>query len=527
MRTRIEYGACGVLWVLLVLGLSLGSQRAGVAWDEVTYFDFSDHVRKWWNSGAPLDAVSLDRAWAYARYWNPHPPLMRALSALTASQSGLPFPTNYRLASLMLCAAMLTGIYALLWRTLGKLGALFAVAAVLLQPRVYGDVLNATTDAPVALAFSLLCLLAWRTGEAAPDARVTLRALIYLTFGVATAVKFTGFLAIAPVVLYFVWRREWADACWSACAVVWALGFLILTSPDRWHQPVAGVVDFVSYPFTRSSVPIATMYFGQRYPFYLPWHYFDVMTALTLPIFVIVALPFVAWVTPRYRSLRTALLFPLGFWLLLVHLPNTPRHDGVRQFLAVMPLLGLLCTVAYLSVIERLCARVPAERARVWSGVSLSAALLGLVLTFVPWLRVPLSSYNPLAGGLAGAEAQGLETTYFLEVVSPEFLQRMNSALMAGDSVMLLPQWPGLLRRYQAEGFLRSDVLVVDDLRKQPSYLLFVRRRAAIDDNLFLSLPAVLEARHHDVVLAKLVPRRRWAEPPPHGGDSRKIASGP
>ncbi|HTU60311.1 MAG TPA: hypothetical protein VMF89_17795, partial [Polyangiales bacterium] len=409
-----------------------------------------------------LDAASLEHAWAYDRYSNPHPPMMRVLSAVTRAHSGLPFPTDYRLASLMLCAAMLTGMYTLLWPTLGKLGAVFALSTILLQPRIYGDVLNATTDAPVALAFSVLCLLAWRSDAAAPDQRVWLRVLILLTYSIATAIKFTGFLAIAPVGLYFLWRRQWRDVAWSALAVPVALCFLILTSPDRWHHPIAGTVEFITYPLTRVSIPIATFYFGERYPFHLPWHYFDVMTAITLPLTVLCALPLLGWVTPLYRSLRTALLFPLGFWLVLGHLPNTPRHDGVRQFLSVMPILGLLSALVYLSIIERLCHKVPAARVYAWKQMSLTAACVAMALSFIPWLRVPLSSYNAFAGGLPGAAALGMETTYFLEIVSPDFLARINAVLSPGDSILMVPQWPALLRRYQAEGLLRNDIQVID-----------------------------------------------------------------
>ncbi|HET8936011.1 MAG TPA: hypothetical protein VFN67_21340 [Polyangiales bacterium] len=502
MRKRVEYG---VLWVVLVLGLCIGSQHAGVSWDEVTYFDFSDHVRHWWSNGAPLDAAALDHAWAYDRYLNPHPPMMRAFSALTRAYSGLPFPTNYRLASLMLCAGLLTGMYALLWPTLGSLGAAFALSTVIFQPRVYGDVLNATTDAPVALAFSVLCLLAWRSAEAAPDKRAWLRGSILLTYSVATAIKFTGFLAIVPVGLYFLWRRQWSNVVWSGLAVPVALCFLILTSPDRWHHPITGVVEYITYPFTRDSTPIATQYFGAQYAFHLPWHYFDVMTALTVPIAVLVALPFLFLVTPPYRSLRTALLFPLGFWIVLVHLPNTPRHDGVRQFLAVMPLLGLLGTLVYLSLIERLCHKVPAARVYAWKSASLTAASTAMLLSFLPWLRVPLSSYNAFAGGLPGAEAMGMETTYLLEVISPDFLSRMNAVLAPGDSILLVPSWP-LLRRYQAEGLLRNDIRVVDNMGERPRFLLLVRRRSLVRDELFLKLPALLEKSYDDVVLAKLSP---------------------
>lgn len=506
LRRRVE---AGVLWIVLVSGLVVGSNHTGVSWDEVTYFDFSDHVRAWWRAGAPLDAAALQQAWAYDRYLNPHPPLMRALSAWTAAQSGLPFPTNYRLATLMLCSAMLAGMYALLRDTLGVGGALLAVLAVVLQPRVYGDLLNATTDAPVALAFCVLCLLGWRTLQVEREARAPLRALMYAAYGVATAIKFTGFLAIAPVGLYFLWRRQWREVCWSAGAVVWALGFLIATSPDRWHEPLTGVLAFISYPFTRSAIPISTYYFGKSYPFYLPWHYFDVMTALTLPLPVLLALPFACIVPAPYRSLRNALLWPIGFWCVLAHLPSTPRHDGVRQFLAVMPLLGVLCVLGYLAVAARVAALVPPERSRSWSRASLTAAGLSLVLAFAPWVHLPLSSYNALIGGLPGATAAGLQTTYYLEVISPRFVARMNAVLEPGDSVMLLPSWPGLLRRYQAEGLLRRDIQVVDDLREHPRYLLLVRRRGVMNDELFFLFPAVIETGQDDVVLARLSPIER------------------
>jgi 4-amino-4-deoxy-L-arabinose transferase-like glycosyltransferase len=495
LHRRIEYG---LVWLLLVCGLGLGSQHAGVAWDEVTYFDFSDHVRDWWQSGAPLDAAALEHAWAYNRYLNPHPPLMRALSAATAALP-LPFPTNYRLATLLLCAALLTSMYALLRPSTRPLVAALALAAVALQPRVYGDMLNATCDAPVALAFSVLCLLGWRIAAAPSPERRPLRAALYLTYGVATAIKFTGFLAIAPVAVYFGWRRQPREVLWALGSVGWALLFLLITSPDRWHAPLAGIVDYLTYPFTRSAVPISTLYLGESYPFALPWHYADVMTALTVPLPVLCALPLVGFVTARYREPSIALLFPLGFWLLLVHLPSTPRHDGVRQFLAVMPLLGLLASFGFASLIERMRAAAPRLELP-----TLTTAGLALALTFVPWLRVPLSSYNALAGGLPGAAAMGLETTYFLEVVSPDFVARMNHVLHSGDSVMLLPEWPGLLRRYQAEGFLRKDVAVVDNFGAQPRFLLLVRRRSVVKDEMFLRMPAVLETSHDDVVLAKL-----------------------
>lgn len=66
------------LFLCLATGLGYGAVQAGVAWDEVSYFEHSDHILAWWNEGAPLSAAALSEAWAYDRYLNPHPPLMRA-----------------------------------------------------------------------------------------------------------------------------------------------------------------------------------------------------------------------------------------------------------------------------------------------------------------------------------------------------------------------------------------------------------------------------------------------------------------
>jgi hypothetical protein len=500
LRSRTELAS---LFLLLLVPLTCGATYAGVCWDEVTYFDFADHVRDWWRTGASLSDAALTQAWGYDRYLNPHPPMMRAFSALTAALGILPFPANYRLATLLLCAGLLTGVYRLLCNALGMRDALLCVAAIVLQPRVYGDILNATTDAPVALAFLVLILLAWSIAEAPYDQRTRLRVVLYAVYGMVTAIKFTGLLALAPVGAYWLWRRQWKELLWSAGAVPYALTFLVLTSPDRWHHPVAGIVEYLTYPFRRSSIPISAYYLGQSYPFHLPWHYFDVMTTVTLPLPIVLGLP-LAWLTPlRHRSLSTAIAFPIAFWVALAHLPSTPRHDGVRQFLAVMPLLGVIATLGYLAVVERTLRFVPEARAMLWSNGLVAAAAFSLALSFAPWVSLPLSSYNELVGGLEGAERRGLEISYFLEAISPSFLTRVNAGLSAGDTLALLPPWDALLLRYQREGVLRADVRVASS--SAPRYLLLVRRRSIVRDEVYAQLTPLLEVRHGNVSVAKFV----------------------
>lgn len=273
-----------------------------------------------------------------------------------------------------MCAGLLTLAFGLVRKNVGAGGALLFVAATVFQPRVYGDVINATADAPVALAYLVLSLLAWRLAESAEAERRVLRAGLFGVYALATATKFTGFLAMAPVGAYFLWRKQWKEVAWAAGSVAAALVFFVATSPDHWHHPVEGIASYLTYPFTRSSVPIATFYEGKIFSFALPWHYFDVMTAVTTPLPILLALPFAPWARAQ-RTLHAALAFPLAFWLLLVHLPNTPRHDGVRQFLAVMPLLGAVATLGFLGLAERLNAALGLKKAIL---ATAGASLVGL-----------------------------------------------------------------------------------------------------------------------------------------------------
>jgi hypothetical protein len=70
---------------------------------------------------------------------------------------------------------------------------------------------------------------------------------------------------------------------------------------------------------------------------------------------------------------------------------------------------------------------------------------------------------------------------------------------------MLFPPWPDLLLRYQREGVLRTDVRVAGSRDAAPGYLLLVRRRGVVRDDVYARLPPLLEVRHGNVSVAKLV----------------------
>lgn len=503
-----------MVFVLALGALVAASRSFGLTWDEATYFRYADSIRAWWRAGAPADAPSLARYWAYDLYSNPHPPFMRIAAAVGSSavEGRLPFPTDYRFGHFMWIAGCLAGVFALLRRRWSATLAATAIGFVALQPRVFGHLLIASSDSPIALAWLLLALLAWRLSDdemvtaGARRRRAALWVAFFLVAGCAAASKFTGFLALLPIGAFFLWRRRWRDTAVVAGAGFWALLFVVMVSPHLWHHPLDGVLAYLRYPLQRQAVPFSTAYFGKLYRNDLPWHYFFVMSAITMPPLVLVLLPAAALARGELRKLLVPVAFAVAFWLVLVHLPNTPRHDEVRQFLSVYPLLGIAAWAGLVAALER----AGRERAR-WrspriAAVACGAAVMLLAATVARAHPFELSSYNGFIGGVRGAERAGMEMTLYFEAVDRGVLRALERYPRPGETLFMSPFWPALFETYVQHDVLHSPLaLLPQRTHERPDWLLLVRRRYLFDDQLFLMLPAVYEVRYDGVPLVKLV----------------------
>ncbi|MGH9893074.1 MAG: hypothetical protein ACREA0_13995, partial [bacterium] len=473
---------CFLVWISLLVLLAIGSLGVGVTWDESIYFDFSDSIRRWVETERPLAPDTIERHWGYDPYLNPHPPFMKILDAVTASVLAdvIMFPLHYRLGHFLYVSLALAFAFALLRAVLPLAWALAGVLFVVLQPRMFGELLIATTDAPTAMAWLVLPLIAWCL-DASPGrrSRVALRVGLFVGYGFAVATKFTGLLVAMPLAAFFLYRRNFREAAWMGAAVAWGLLFLVVVSPEKWSSPTAAVADFLFYPFTRPSIPIATYYFGSSYPFYVPWHYFAVMSLITFPVELLVSLAGLPFCRREDRRMVVPLLFCVGFWLVLFHLPITPKHDGVRQFASIFPILGLLSVVGLRGLLQRLTPIAGPRTAAIVPGPIV--ALLAVRL----WTIHPheLSFYNSLIGGVRGAEKAGMEMSYYFESVDLAFLRAMNRTLRPGDTVFPVPGGYEVLDLYQRKGFLRDDVIVLEGgTPVKPDYFLVLRRRANVDD---------------------------------------------
>jgi 4-amino-4-deoxy-L-arabinose transferase-like glycosyltransferase len=511
-----------VLFAALLATLLAASSGFGLAWDEVTYFDYADSIRGWWRSGAPLNEAALSRAWAYDTYSNPHPPFMKIVAALgrPLASRWLAFPTDYRFGHLVWVSGCLSAAWLLLRGRFGALAATTAVAFVVLQPRMFGHLLIAATDSPVALAWLLLALLAWRLGKATPGrSRTVLWIGFFVAAGCAAATKFTGLLALAPVAAWFAWRRRWTDAALAVTAGVWGVAFMVLASPQLWHHPLRGALQYLSYPLSRQATPFTTAYFGHLYRNDLPWHYFAVMSVVTISPLLLSLLPAAGLVRGELRDALGPAAASLAFWLVLVHLPKTPRHDEVRQFLSVFPLLALLAWGGLLVLLARVGERLPPRRRALFAAAGCVASIAALGATVARAHPFELSYYNPVIGGVRGAERRGMELSLYLEAIDHATLAALDRQARPGETLFMSPYWPKLLQAYVDHDLLHVPLLVLpQEPGERPDWLLLVRRRYLFDDALFVALPAVHEVRYDGVSLVKLV---RTADVPGGGRAAR------
>ncbi len=496
-----------VLFLSIVFLLAAASRSLGLAWDEAIYFSFSEGLIRWAKNGFSFAPATLDQIWGY-NYWNPHPPFMKIVSALFAPffLPPLGYPEAFRVGHFAATAAGLVFVYRLLAGRFGRGRSLVAVLFLLLQPRLFGEWLIATTDGPMALTWLLTPLLAWKLSETDPARRAPWRTLLFIVYGCGAATKVTGFLVVFPVAAYFLWRRQYRELAWMGLCLLWGLLFVALVSPARWREPWTVVRDYLIQPFLRKQTPIATFYLGKRYLDPPPWHYIDVMSLTTFPVVLWLFLPGLAASWRRHRNLIAAFALPALFWLALGHWPSTPRHDGVRQFIGLFPCLGMLAWLGWQGILD--CWKDKFYGASDFAGrAALSLIPLGLLAAAsIRAHPFELSYYNAFIGGLRGAEKKGMEMTYYYETIQPEFLRKVNQTLAPGQALLLIPYWPDLLFNYQDHGLLREDVFIAGEKDGDSAqFVLACRRRSAIQDDLYLDAPAVLEVSHDGVSLTKLI----------------------
>ena len=461
---------------LLLVGATLTSP--GVVWDEPFYFSSAQRQAIWARvllsegPAAALDRNTVFELWDWEHYRNPHPPVYKEAMALTWSLTGwLVGPlAGYRLASALLFAGLVA--LAFRWGTAawGGVAGLGAALSILLMPRLFGHAHFGATDTPLMAFWVAATAAGWWAIERR-ERRAWL--LVGLAWGLAAGTKFTGLLAVGPLLAWGLWRdprttiRGLPMAALVGVVTFWALNPMLWVDPGGFLGPW-----FWESLHRGDYAPISTHYLGRTYEFSVPWHHVFVMTIAVTPIGILLlsGIGVARGLRRRDPTVALAAATVASLWLLML-LPGAPHHDGVRQFIVLFPFLAML---AGYGLGEVWTVVAGTTRWVVAAAVFLSAAAQ------LAWVHPHyLAYYGEGVGGVAGARALGFETTYWMDAYTGPVLRWMNREVPPDGSVFVFGE-PLALQFQQAYGRLRPDIRLTSS--PDADFVLVQMRQGMMDE---------------------------------------------
>jgi Dolichyl-phosphate-mannose-protein mannosyltransferase len=485
------------LGTLLLIGVTL--KDYGVTWDEPPYFHASDlHVR--WISDFSanivtgelrnsLDDQTIRAAWHWNPYNVPHPPFSRIVSGF-AKEISSPFLDKfsaYRIGPALFFAVLVTVIYLWMKELFGAATGLFSALAAILTPNLFGFAHIAVTDLPLASMWFLTSYSFWK-GLSNWKWSIVLGVI----WGLALSTKFPAVLILIPLIVWahLFHRDKYVNNLFTMLFL--APTVMVATQPYLWHQTGLRVLEFLYEGISRgyrAETNFGVLFFGQILPSsQLPWYYSFFMVGVTTPeplvVLASLGVMSIAWRKNR-RSAALLLFFNAVFILVLGVMPGAVLHDGVRQMLSVLPFLAALAGVGFHALLSWLVKFLQNRHAltQVTRLETKAAGILILLGCFSPFLDVylchpfQLSFYNRFVGGVRGAYARGLETTYFMEAFTPDFLRALNEKLPRSATVNASVA-NFMLLFYQKEGRLRPDIKLTSG--ESFDYYVILNRRTAL-----------------------------------------------
>ena len=460
-----------------------GTREMGLTWDETLAYMRGSEVLLDWLSQVQqrILAGQWGSIWDpafHAKYWplmtaenqgifnfNGHPPLTRFFPTLTwyLFHNWLGDVPSYRLAPAFMFSLAVMVLFRVMAREFNYSTGLFCALSFLLMPRVFGHAHIVATGTTLS-AFWLFSVIAFYKGL--EDKRWSYGFAVLL--GLAFSTKFTACLIPLALILYMVLARE--TRAWRNVAVSFFISpaILFILNPTWWVGPLSNFLDhYILASLTRDEyTPIDNFYLGQTYLVDTPWHHPFVLTAVTVPLGILLFALAGGILNLKRLHNKLILLFlsQLIFYYFILLLPMTPHNDGVRLFLPVFPFLACFAGLGFERVrdwISRNLNRLPALLAR--QGKERITVLIFVVVFFLPGVKLAaihpyyLEYYNSLAGGVAGAHRMGFETTYWFDTVTASVRKRINQ-LPPGSKVGVHPPIYPYYEFLKARGLLNEDL---------------------------------------------------------------------
>ncbi|MFH0792908.1 MAG: glycosyltransferase family 39 protein [bacterium] len=489
-KRRLEpykFSALDFLALVAIFVGSMGVLRAtssdyGMSWDEAYYLEPSKKAAEWLvdaftTTPQPFSREAIDQSWGEI---SELPSVCKFILGLgyylTKDTFGdlraMRFPVSVVFA-LTLCL-----IFLLTFTDYGRWGAFSATAIYFFLPRVFGHAHFGATETITAF-FTLLTVYCFLRGLVSPSWSL----ITGIAFGLALATKIN--CVFLPIVL-LLWAHIYVRPLYINnffCMVFISPLVFLLVWPWVWHDTAYRILSYFAYHASHQYT--ALFYFGVKYNYgnaLAPWNYPFVMVLLTTPLLTLaLALLGLGRVLANLSKHKIGMLYfgCFALPLAIAALPSTPKYDGTRLFFPAFPFLAIMGGIG-LDGLRRI---LPAGRV-LWRKVTLrnstvtavfSAVVISGLINLFSYHPFELSFFNSLIGGIEGAYNKGMETTYWCEALTPQFLERLNKELPRGAKVKPLAFQDGIFPYLQRWGMLRSD-LVFDAPPPYDYHLLLIRR---------------------------------------------------
>ncbi|MBI3736961.1 glycosyltransferase family 39 protein [Candidatus Sumerlaeota bacterium] len=518
-----------LLFILGTVSVVSTQRLIGYAWDEAYYYEPAKDAAGWVldtvsdliDTGGDLTRLpswasiksSIDRDWEER---HEHPSFQKLLSgfSLLSFENIIGPIYAMRLPIAILFGASLTLIYLLGRRTWGPQAGVLGALAYWAMPQIFGFAHFATMETPLVFS-TLLFIYCFIRGI---DSRFW-AFLTGVSLGLLLATKINGFFLIPPMILWgYVYARQRAIHNFFSMLILAPICFVAFW-PWLWPDPVHRFLDYIN--FHAGHQQTALYFEGIKYGFGgepAPFYYPSIMVAVTVPVSILALAAFglLESFVAIFRRPLAALYLLLGVvtWA-VASAPGTPKYDGVRLFLPLFAFIALLAGggahlfVAFANWLDR--RRDPwGSSNKLLKIVSWGLALViltdgGIAISrYYPYL---LSYFNPLAGGIKGAEERGFEVTYWGEAVNEDVIKEINEKLPKEASLKVLALHEKCFEHLQKWKKLREDIKLGGDPPYDAHLLLWRRgfflrpEKALSTSNAF---PPIAEWKKNDVTLLTL-----------------------
>ena len=437
-------------FVFLLLPLWATLSDYGITWDEPIYMEATLKIKQWLGLGLTekLNPEVIDQYWKTDPRRNVHPSGLKwfyiiAQKAIFWEQD--PYKQNGFLNTLFFS---MTVIIFLNWWDKNAFGRHLAYVLILLTiPRFFAHIHFPATDIPMTsfLLLFIVCLDRMLLGRGFW--------LAGIIFGILVSIKFTSLLLVFPIFLAMtVGHRDRLKTVLIQLSLVCLTGlvFFYIINPDYWYSPLSRSIEFLTQTLTRKSWTPVTLFFnGHYYSYRGPYHYPFTIFLITTPILHMVLLltGVITCILNKslFKNFKTFLLFiGLATPFVILSLPMSPAHDGIRYLLPAFPFAICFMVLG----LEKLWLFIKDQSStgflKVFSRYAASVVMLFLfAIDIYGPARFPpfeLSYYNKLIGGIPGAYRKGFETTYWWEIMNHDVIEQLNR--ICGNAYVYFPLPP-------------------------------------------------------------------------------------